>query len=150
MRAMGKVIRNFLWKSWRACSIFLNSSSGLGYFFLSKLYLIVFGFIYILNRLYDGKGQQPFEEQLRSLLRSIVELTSKEVQHLLLIQGACLRYLPSAVQDLIKVFDARELRYMLIVLINLMIFRLVQFWRIWYKAFLNKDWSNRKWCRWMI
>jgi len=62
------------------------------------------------------KGEFQFQEQLHKLLACIVKLISLDEPRLLLVQGACLKYLPSAVSDIIKVFDPRELRYAIIVI----------------------------------
>lgn len=54
-----------------------------------------------------------FEASLRELLKSIVVMMCLTTDNLLREQGACLKYLPSTIQDILHIFDAKELRYFL-------------------------------------
>lgn len=52
-----------------------------------------------------------FEASIRELLKSIVSMMCGTTDKFLREQGACLKYLPSTIQDILYVFDAKELRY---------------------------------------
>jgi dedicator of cytokinesis protein 1 len=64
----------------------------------------------ILFRLNEGKGQQQFEVSLKQLLQSITGMMCYNTDSTLLVQGACLKYLPSTIPDILTVFSATELR----------------------------------------
>lgn len=51
-----------------------------------------------------------FEASIRELLKSIVSMMCGTIDVFLREQGACLKYLPSTIQDILYVFDAKELR----------------------------------------
>ncbi|KAK6633076.1 hypothetical protein RUM43_012819 [Polyplax serrata] len=77
----------------------------------------------LFSDLNGGRGQEEFETQLKSLLNAIVRLMSQEVSNqdpalLVLIQGACLKHLPSTIPDVIKVFRANDLSLILADLIQ--------------------------------
>ena len=61
--------------------------------------------------LYDDRDQNVFECELKDLLNSIVIMMGFSSDNILLIQGACLRYLPTTISDILLVFDARKLRF---------------------------------------
>lgn len=52
-----------------------------------------------------------FEASIRELLKSIISMMCGTIDIFLREQGACLKYLPSTIQDILYVFDAKELRY---------------------------------------
>lgn len=58
-----------------------------------------------------------FEKSIRELLKSIVSMMCVTTDSFLREQGACLKYLPSTIQDILYVFDAKELRYLFLLLI---------------------------------
>lgn len=59
----------------------------------------------------EMKGQQQFEVSLQQFLRSVSAMMSHNTDHTLLAQGACLKYLPSSIPDILTVFNARQLRF---------------------------------------
>ncbi len=59
----------------------------------------------------EMKGQQQFEVSLQQFLRSVVAMMSHNTDHTLVAQGACLKYLPSSIPDILTVFNARQLRW---------------------------------------
>ncbi|KAJ8931902.1 hypothetical protein NQ314_015171 [Rhamnusium bicolor] len=63
--------------------------------------------------------EDEFEESLRDLLQSIIFMMSSNKDGLLREQGACLKYLPSTIPDILLVFDHRELRSMLQIVVGL-------------------------------
>ena len=66
--------------------------------------------IIVLFRLNEGKGQQQFELSLKQLLQSMTGMMCYNTDSTVLVQGACLRYLPSTIPDILTVFSATELR----------------------------------------
>ncbi|KAL0276596.1 UNVERIFIED_CONTAM: hypothetical protein PYX00_004139 [Menopon gallinae] len=95
------------------------------YLKLMKSLQYVFRFIVrsrmLFSELYGGKGQEQFELSLKALLNSIVDLMgddAQDAQHVRLIQGSCVRHLPSAIPDILKVFKAQDLSYIFAELIK--------------------------------
>ncbi|XP_071445315.1 dedicator of cytokinesis protein 1 isoform X2 [Hetaerina americana] len=72
----------------------------------------------LFSVLYEGKHQEEFETSLKSLLQSITGMMCYNTDFTLLVQGACLKYLPSTIPDILKVFDSKELSLILTDLIN--------------------------------
>jgi len=66
--------------------------------------------IIVLFRLNEGKGQQQFELSLKQLLQSMTGMMCYNTDSTVLVQGACLKYLPSTIPDILTVFSATELR----------------------------------------
>lgn len=62
------------------------------------------------SRLYEGKGQEQFEVSLKQLLQSITAMMCYNTDATLLVQGACLKYLPTTIPDILQVFSATKLR----------------------------------------
>ena len=65
-----------------------------------------------------GKGKTQFEESLKDLLQSITSMMTSTSDESLLVQGACLKYFPFALTDILCVFNEEELSMILTELIN--------------------------------
>ncbi|XP_069695131.1 dedicator of cytokinesis protein 1 isoform X3 [Periplaneta americana] len=72
----------------------------------------------LFSELNEGKGQQQFELSLKQLLQSITGMMCYNTDSTLLVQGACLKYLPFTIPDILTVFSATELSALLTELIN--------------------------------
>ncbi|KAG8228173.1 hypothetical protein J437_LFUL014408 [Ladona fulva] len=72
----------------------------------------------LFSELYEGKHQEEFESSLKSLLQSITGMMCYNTDFTLLVQGACLKYLPFTIPDILMVFDSKELSLILTDLIN--------------------------------
>lgn len=70
--------------------------------------IILFQFDYSLN---EDKGQEIFALSLMELLYSFTMLMVDETDSTLLVQGACLKYFPFIIPDVLSVFDGKQLRY---------------------------------------
>ncbi|KAG8178683.1 hypothetical protein JTE90_011611 [Oedothorax gibbosus] len=66
----------------------------------------------------EDKGREEFEILLKKLLESITAMMVYDTDSTLLVQGACLKYLPFAIPDILSVFDGLELSHILVKLIN--------------------------------
>lgn len=55
--------------------------------------------------------EDDFVERLRDLLQDITCMMELKSDGILREQGACLKYLPSTIPDIVMVFNAKELRY---------------------------------------
>ncbi|XP_023288564.1 dedicator of cytokinesis protein 1 isoform X2 [Orussus abietinus] len=55
------------------------------------------------------EDEEEFSQTLTDLLRSIVDLMSHETDGTLLVQGACLKYLPTTVPHLLRVYSGKQL-----------------------------------------
>lgn len=56
-------------------------------------------------------SEDEFEDSVRELLHNIIYMMSLKNDQLLREQGACLKYLPSTIPDILMIFDKCELRY---------------------------------------
>ncbi|XP_064466141.1 dedicator of cytokinesis protein 1-like [Ornithodoros turicata] len=72
----------------------------------------------LFAHLNEGKGAQQFELSLEQLLRSITSMMFYKDDTLLLIQGACLKYFPATIPDILHVFDSDQLSHIITELIN--------------------------------
>ncbi|KAG5888711.1 hypothetical protein JTB14_035776 [Gonioctena quinquepunctata] len=57
----------------------------------------------------EDDPEDDFDESMRDLLQNIIYMMSSSIEGLIREQGACLKYLPSSIPDIILVFDHREL-----------------------------------------
>lgn len=60
--------------------------------------------------LYPQEIEDEFTDDLNNFLNSIVTMMCQTSDALLREQGACLKYLPSTIVDVLRVFDAKQLR----------------------------------------
>ncbi|CAB0042097.1 unnamed protein product [Trichogramma brassicae] len=73
------------------------------------------------------EDDEEFSQSLTDLLRSIVELMKYKADAVLLVQGACLKYLPSTIPYLLKVYSGKQLSMILIdLLVTLPVGRLTK------------------------
>ncbi|XP_066581822.1 dedicator of cytokinesis protein 1 isoform X2 [Prorops nasuta] len=56
-----------------------------------------------------NQDEEEFSQTLTDLLKSIVELMSHETDGTLLVQGACLKYLPTTIPHLLRVYSGKQL-----------------------------------------
>ncbi|XP_071039760.1 dedicator of cytokinesis protein 1 isoform X2 [Parasteatoda tepidariorum] len=66
----------------------------------------------------EDKGREQFELSLKELLHSLTAMMLYVTDSTLLVQGACLKYFPFAIPDILTVFDGMELSNILVQLIN--------------------------------
>ncbi|XP_056641342.1 dedicator of cytokinesis protein 1 isoform X3 [Diorhabda sublineata] len=62
--------------------------------------------------------EDDFDESMRDLLQNIVYMMSSSIESLIREQGACLKYLPSSIPDMLLVFDSKELSTILFDMLN--------------------------------
>ncbi|XP_044743403.1 dedicator of cytokinesis protein 1 isoform X2 [Chrysoperla carnea] len=67
----------------------------------------------LFNELYGLKEKDSFETNFIQLLQSLTNLMSYATDSTLLVQGACLKFLPSTISDIILVFDPIKLSVIL-------------------------------------
>lgn len=82
----------------------------------------IFKFIVHSRKLFahlnEGKGTQQFELSLEQLLKSITGMMLYKADTVLLVQGACLKYFPATIPDILHVFDKEQLSHIITELIN--------------------------------
>ncbi|KAF8795296.1 Dedicator of cytokinesis protein 1 like protein [Argiope bruennichi] len=66
----------------------------------------------------EDKGRESFEISMNQLLHSITSMMLYDTDSTLLVQGACLKYFPFTIPDILSVFDGLELSNVLVKLIN--------------------------------
>lgn len=64
-----------------------------------------------MNRL--NHDEEEFSQTLTELLQSIVELMRHDTDATLLVQGACLKYLPTTIPHLLRVYSGTQLSVIL-------------------------------------
>lgn len=72
----------------------------------------------LFSEINEGRGHQQFEASLKGLLQSCTSLMCYTTDGTLLAQGACLKYLPTTIPDILTVFDAIHLSELLTDIIN--------------------------------
>nr|XP_012153465.1 PREDICTED: dedicator of cytokinesis protein 1 isoform X5 [Megachile rotundata] len=60
-----------------------------------------------------NQDEEEFSQTLTELLKSIVELMRHETDSTLLVQGACLKYLPTTIPHLLRVYSGKQLSVIL-------------------------------------
>ncbi|KAL3213749.1 hypothetical protein MRX96_035244 [Rhipicephalus microplus] len=82
----------------------------------------IFKFIVHSRKLFahlnEGKGTQQFELSLEQLLKSITGMMLYKADTVLLIQGACLKYFPATIPDILHVFNSKQLSHIVTELLN--------------------------------
>lgn len=58
----------------------------------------------------EHDSEDDFDESMRDLLQNIIYMMSSSNESLIREQGACLKYLPSSIPDMLLVFGHKELR----------------------------------------
>lgn len=69
--------------------------------------------------MYEGKGQQTFETSMYEMLKLVTDLMRNNLETTILVQGACLKYLPHSIPDILTVFNATQLRYIIYYILKL-------------------------------
>jgi len=82
------------------------------------MYYILYIYYLFLNRLYEGKGQQTFEMSMYEMLKLLSNLMCSNSDATLFLQGACLKYIPYSIPDIMTVFSTTQLRYIIVLLIT--------------------------------
>ncbi|RWS13623.1 hypothetical protein B4U79_02826, partial [Dinothrombium tinctorium] len=72
----------------------------------------------LFAKLNGGRGRLEFEESMLQLLQTLTHLMGPESKATIVVQAACLKYFPSAIPDILTVFDAKELSEILAEFIN--------------------------------
>lgn len=58
----------------------------------------------------DEDGESDFESLLLALFTSMADFMKRSDDHVLLAQGACVKYIPCAIPDLLLIVDDQTLR----------------------------------------
>lgn len=69
-------------------------------------------------RLYEGKGQETFETSMYEMLSLVTNLMCSNADTTLFLQGACLKYLPHSIPDIMTVFSVTKLRYIVFIVVG--------------------------------
>ncbi|XP_026809422.1 dedicator of cytokinesis protein 1 isoform X2 [Rhopalosiphum maidis] len=73
---------------------------------------------FLFSQLYEGKGQQTFEMSMYEMLKLISNLMCSNSDSTLFLQGACLKYIPHSIPDIMTVFSTTQLSTLLVELIG--------------------------------
>lgn len=88
---------------------------------LYELLFIVMYYVCVY-RLYEGKGQQTFEMSMYEMLKLVSNLMCNSSDSTILFQGACLKYVPHSIPDIMTVFSVTQLRYKMSVINEKMLY----------------------------
>ncbi|XP_076317091.1 dedicator of cytokinesis protein myoblast city isoform X3 [Tachypleus tridentatus] len=72
----------------------------------------------LFAKLNEGRGKEQFELILQQLLTSITAMMTYDTDKTLTVQAACLKYIPCTITDMLLVYDAEELSYIMVSLIS--------------------------------
>lgn len=64
----------------------------------------------LFSKLNEGRQKDEFENSFQEFLQSIVRMMTHTKDCLLIVQGACLKYFPLTITDILQVFNAKRLR----------------------------------------
>lgn len=64
----------------------------------------------LFTELYGSKERDSFDSNFTQLLQSLSNMMTDKTDSTLLVQGGCLKYLPSTIPDIVQVFDPTKLR----------------------------------------
>jgi len=104
----------------------------------------IFKFIVRSRQLYtaldDSACPDDFDSKLQGVLFSMANLMKRNEDFVLLAQGACLKYIPCAIPELITVFNIQDLRLFLWTLPHCfpLIYHYMEFFFSWFRCRLDR------------